>query len=67
MDASVQVIVGLILILVCSGMTAIGRPARGMDHAPMLKNWLIGQAYILTMLVIAVAGVGLVVSSFTKL
>jgi hypothetical protein len=66
MEASVQVVVGLILILVCSGMAATGRPARGMDHTPWLKNWLIGQTYVVTMLVIAVAGIGLIVSSFPK-
>ena len=58
-----NLIYGLILIGVGVGMLAFGRPAKGMDAAPFLKVWIVGQMYVLATLVAFVMGTSFVVMS----
>jgi hypothetical protein len=60
-----KIVVGLILVIACVGMMVLARPKQGQDSAIWLsKPWILGQAYIMLALVVAVVGVSLVVSGW---
>lgn len=56
-------IYGLVLIAAAIVMLAIGRPAKGMEAAPFLRVWIVGQAYITVVLVAFVIGTSFVIMS----
>ena len=56
-------IYGLALIAVAVGMVFLGRPGKGMDSAPFLKVWIVGQAYIIATIVCLVMGTTLIIQS----
>jgi len=52
------IVIGIILLAVCVGMLVIARPQPGQDSAVWLSGpWILGQAYLLVALIIAVVGV----------
>ena len=57
-----QIILGLVLIIVAAGCIMVGRPGKGQDSAAFLRNWPLGQLYVLSVLVAAVAGIGLILN-----
>jgi len=58
-----NLIYGLILIGVAIVMLIFGRPGKGMDVAPFLKAWIVGQMYVIATLIAFVMGTSLVVMS----
>ena len=56
-------IYGLALIALAVGMMFVGRPAKGMDSAPFLRSWIVGQAYIIATIVCLVVGTTLIIQS----
>jgi xanthine/uracil permease len=60
-----QIVVGLILVIVGMGMIQIARPKAGTDSALWLsKPWMLGQAYVLAVLIIAVIGIAFIFSGW---
>jgi hypothetical protein len=60
-----QIITGLILLIVCAGMLLVARPKAGQDSAHWLsKPWILGQAYVMLALSVAVVGVSLVLNGW---
>ncbi len=60
-----QIIIGLILLIASVGIISLGRSRAGQDSAVWLsKPWILGQAYILPALVLAVVGVSLILNGW---
>jgi hypothetical protein len=58
------IVIGVILLALSAGMLVIARPKAGQDCAIWLsKPWILGQAYVMAVLIIAVVGVSLVLNS----
>jgi len=60
-----QSIYGVALIALAVGMIFVGRPAKGMDSAPFLKVWIVGQAYIVATIICLVVGTSLIIQSLS--
>ncbi len=59
------IILGVVLLLVCVGMILVARPKAGQDSAIWLsKPWILGQAYVLLTLLVAVVGVSFILNSW---
>ncbi len=56
-------IVGIAFLLVAAGMIVAAKPRAGQDHAPFLRSWALGQAYILTILAFILAGAGTLITN----
>jgi len=56
-----HLIYGLVLIGVAVLMLILGRPAQGMDTAPFLKVWIVGQMYAMATMVGFVIGTSFVI------
>jgi len=52
---------GIAFILLTAGMVWVARPAEGLDSAPFLRVWIVGQAYVMAAMVSAVIGITLVI------
>ena len=60
------IVIGIILLAVCAGMLIIARPQPGQDSAVWLsKPWILGQAYVLAALIVAVVGVSFVLNGWS--
>jgi hypothetical protein len=60
-----QITVGLILLIVSVGMVLVARPKQGQDSAVWLsKPWILGQGYVLAVLVAAVVGVSFILNAW---
>jgi hypothetical protein len=60
-----QLIAGLILLIVAVGMTLIARPPAGQEGVRwLIRPWILGQAYVLAILVVAVVGVSLILGNW---
>ena len=60
-----QITVGIVLLIVSVGMVMMARPKAGQDSATWLsKPWILGQAYVLAVLVVAVVGVSFVLNAW---
>ncbi len=60
-----QIILGIILLIVSVGMVMIARPKAGQDSAIWLsKPWILGQAYVLVVLLVAVVGVSFILNAW---
>jgi hypothetical protein len=52
-----QIVLGAILIIVAAGMLFVGRPSAGAESTAWLaKPWMLGQLYVLAVLVVTVIG-----------
>ena len=60
-------IYGIALIALAVGMMFMGRPAKGMDSAPFLKVWIVGQAYIIATIICLVMGTTLIIQGLNLL
>jgi hypothetical protein len=58
-----KLIYGVALIALAVGMIFVGRPAKGMDSAPWLRVWVVGQAYIVATIICLVVGTTLIIQS----
>jgi hypothetical protein len=58
-------IYGVALIALAIGMIVVGRAPKGMDSAPFLKVWIVGQAYIIATIVCLVVGTTLIIQSLS--
>jgi hypothetical protein len=58
-------IYGVALIVLAIGMILVGRAPKGMDSAPFLKVWVVGQAYIIATIVCLVIGTTLIIQSLS--
>lgn len=58
-------VVGILLIALTVGMVLAARPVAG-EPARFLRVWAVGQAYILTAMVSAVAGSTLIISALVE-
>jgi hypothetical protein len=56
-------IYGVALIALAIGMILVGRAPKGMDSAPFLKIWIVGQAYIIATIICLVIGTSLIIQS----
>jgi hypothetical protein len=56
-------IYGVALIALAIGMILVGRAPKGMDSAPFLKIWIVGQAYIIATIICLVIGTTLIIQS----
>ena len=56
-------IYGVALIALAIGMILVGRAPKGMDSAPFLRIWIVGQAYIIATIVCLVVGTTLIIQS----
>ena len=56
-------IYGVALIVLAIGMILVGRAPKGMDSAPFLKIWIVGQAYIIATIICLVIGTTLIIQS----
>ena len=54
-------IYGVALIALAIGMILVGRASKGMDSAPFLKVWIVGQAYIIATIICLVIGTTLII------
>jgi hypothetical protein len=60
-----QIVIGALLLIVAAGMMFIGRPAKGSDSAAWLsKPWILGQLYVLAVLVVTVVGVSFIITGW---
>jgi len=60
-----QIIVGIILLIVSVGMVIIARPKAGQGSVVWLSEpWILGQGYVLTVLVVAVVGVSFILNAW---
>ncbi len=50
-------IYGLALLALGIAMIFFGKPRAGMDHAPFLKFWMVGQAYVMAAMIALVVGI----------
>ena len=58
-------IYGVALIALAIGMILMGRAPKGMDSAPFLRVWIVGQAYIIATIVCLVIGTTLIIQSLS--
>jgi len=58
-------IYGVALIALAIGMILVGRAPKGMDSAPFLRVWIVGQAYIIATIVCLVVGTTLIIQSLS--
>jgi hypothetical protein len=59
-----QIIIGIVLLIVSVGMLIIARPKAGQDSAIWLsKPWILGQMYVLAVLLITVIGVSFILNA----
>jgi len=58
-------IYGVALIALAIGMILVGRAPKGMDSAPFLRVWIVGQAYIIATIVCLVIGTTLIIQSLS--
>jgi len=58
-------IYGVALIALAIGMILVGRAPKGMDSAPFLKIWIVGQAYIIATIICLVIGTTLIIQSLS--
>ena len=58
-------IYGVALIALAIGKILVGRAPKGMDSAPFLKVWIVGQAYIIATIVCLVVGTTLIIQSLS--
>ena len=58
-------IYGVALIALAIGMIVVGRAPKGMDSAPFLKVWIVGQAYIIATIICLVIGTTLIIQSLS--
>jgi len=56
-------IYGVALIALAIGMILVGRAPKGMDSAPFLRVWIVGQAYIIATIVCLVIGTTLIIQN----
>ena len=56
-------IYGVALIVLAIGMILVGRAPKGMESAPFLKVWIVGQAYIIATIICLVIGTTLIIQS----
>ena len=56
-------IYGVALIALAIGMILVGRAPKGMDSAPFLRVWIVGQAYIIATIVCLVLGTTLIIQN----
>ena len=56
-------IFGLALIALAAGMMLVGRPAKGMESAPFLNVWIVGQTYIIATIICLVVGTTLIIQN----
>jgi hypothetical protein len=56
-------IYGLALIALAVGMMFAGRAPKGMDSAPFLRGWIVGQAYIVATIYCLVIGMALIIQN----
>ena len=61
MGGVMGVVYGLAGLAVAAGMVVIARPRYGKSPA-FLSSWVLGQSYVLAILVVAVIGVALIMS-----
>ncbi len=60
-----EIVVGCVLLIVCVGMIVVAQPAAGQDSVVWLsKPWILGQAYVLATLVVAVVGVSFILNGW---
>ncbi len=53
-----NLVIGIALLVLGSGMTHVARPREGGQYViPFMDVWAIGQLYVLTTLVVSVLGV----------
>lgn len=57
---------GLVCLAGGFGMVVLARP-RGGKSPPFLSNWVVGQTYVLAVLVVAVMGVALIIGALPAL
>jgi hypothetical protein len=57
-------IYGVALIALAIGML-VGRAPKGMDSAPFLKVWIVGQAYAIATIICLVIGTTLIIQSLS--
>jgi hypothetical protein len=58
-------IYGVALIALAIGMMFVGRAPKGMDSAPFLKVWIVGQAYAIATIICLVIGSTLIIQSLS--
>jgi hypothetical protein len=59
------VVYGCVLLLAAGAMLFVERPARGSDVVPWLAGaWILGQMYVLLVLVIGVVGASLILTNW---
>ena len=58
-------IYGVALIALAIGMIVVGRAPKGMDSAPFLRVWIVGQAYAIATIVCLVIGTTLIIQSLS--
>jgi len=56
-------IYGVALIALAIGMILVGRAPKGMDSAPFLRVWIVGQAYIIATIICLVIGTTLIIQN----
>lgn len=60
-----QIIIGVVLLIVSAGLVMVARPEAGQDSAVWLsKPWILGQVYVLVVLVLAVIGGSLILNAW---
>ena len=66
MGQAMGIVYGLICLAVGIGMAMVARPRYGKSPA-ILSSWVIGQTYVLAILVVAVIGLALIIGSLPAL
>jgi hypothetical protein len=66
MGNAIGIVYGLVCLAVGVGLILAARPRYGKSPG-FLSNWVVGQIYVLVVLVIAVVGVALIVGSLPTL
>ncbi len=59
-----QLMYGVGLIVLMCAMVWIGRPARGQDVVPWLRNYAVGQLYVLTAFACGILGVTIIITNW---
>jgi len=62
MSGMMGVVYGVVALAVATGMVIIARPRYGKSPA-FLSSWVLGQTYVLTVLLVAIIGVALIIGA----
>jgi hypothetical protein len=66
MGGAMGILYGVVVLAAATGMVVVARPRYGKSPG-FLSSWVVGQTYVLAVLVVAVIGLALIISALPGL